>query len=192
MELTKRIDEYLDYCLFQKNLSKDTYKAYRIDLAQFEIFWKETNGDFSRANISRYIVHLQKTFRPRTAKRKAASLKAFCTWLTYMELIEVNPFAALRISFNEPHILPRTIPLPIMEKMLSCAYQAARTGKTSALRDVAVMELLFAAGIRISELCSLTPQSLDLNTGTVLIWGKGAKERLLQIGNPQVMAILQS
>lgn len=58
------------------------------------------------------------------------------------------------------------------------------------LRDIAVIELLFATGMRISELCSLRPSDIDLENNTVLIYGKGSKERILQLGNPEVISAL--
>ncbi|MPM43551.1 Tyrosine recombinase XerC [bioreactor metagenome] len=190
MELNTLIPEYLGYCQYQKNLSGDTLKAYRIDLAQFATYWRLTDGVFNRSNLSGYVVYLQKTFQPRTAKRKAASIKAFCFWLEYMELLEQNPFATMRIKFNEPQTLPRTIPLDTIAAILSAAYQAANSGNLSALRDVAALELLFATGIRVSELCALTPESINLKEGSVLIFGKGAKERMIQIGSGEVLNVL--
>lgn len=192
MEILSLVHEYLDYCKYQNNLSNSTLKAYQIDIAQFSVFWAGTNGEFSRANISSYIVHLQRTFKPRTAKRKAASLKAFCFWLEYMEVLEYNPFASLRIKFNEPQTLPRTIPLDSIAAMLTAAHQAACDGRSGALRDAAVLELLFATGVRVSELCALPPQSVELCEGTVLIMGKGAKERIIQIEHTEVLDTLRA
>ena len=191
MEIGLPIQEYLDYCKYQKNLSDDTLKAYRIDLRQFAAFWAGTDRTFTRTNVSSYIVHLQKTFQPRTAKRKAASLKAFCFWREYMDLLERSPSASLRVKFNEPLILPRTIPVDCVAAILSAAHQAVCDGHPGALRDAAVLELLFATGIRVSELCSLPPQSVDLAAGTVLIMGKGARERVIQVENQDVLSALR-
>jgi len=138
-----------------------------------------------------YIVLLQKRYQPRTARRKTASLKAFFGWLTYMELLENDPFQKLRVKFNEPKILPRTISLHLLSDLLSEAYHAVKLGERMALRDVAVLELLFATGMRVSELCSLSPQAIDLESGSVLIYGKGAKERIIQVENPDVLATLR-
>lgn len=192
MEVLTLIHEYLDYCEFQNNLSESTLKAYRIDLTQFAAYWSGTDGEFSRANISGYIVHLQKGFQPRTAKRKAASLKAFCFWLEYMEYLEHTPFASLRVKFNEPKTLPRVIPLESVTATLTAAHQAVCDGRPGALRDAAVLELLFATAVRVSELCALPPQSVNLSDGTVLIMGKGAKERIIQIEHTEVLDTLRA
>lgn len=129
-------------------------------------------------------------------KRKIASIKAFFHYLEYKEIIERNPFNRIQIKFREPVILPKTIPLQTVETFLSTIYRQLVSGKTdyqkkNALRDVAIVELLFATGIRISELCSLKANDINLYDGTVLIFGKGAKERKLQIGNTDVIHILE-
>lgn len=192
MNFVTWISNYLDDCRFQKNLSTDTLKAYRIDLSQFAAYWAGTDGEVTRGNLTAYITQLQKRYQPRTVRRKTASLKAFFGWLTYMEVLEDDPFQKLRIKFNEPKILPRTISLSLLSDLLSEAYQAARAGEGMALRDVAVLELLFATGMRVSELCSLPPQSIDLETGSVLIFGKGARERIIQVENMDVLSALRT
>ena len=191
------IKKYLDYCQFSKGLSSKTVKAYRIDLAQFaaycsaEVHWAE------RSFINDYIVELQKSYKVRSTKRKIASIKSFFGYLEYEEIIEHNPFSKLRIRLNEPFLLPRTIPLATIETLLCTAYcekgKCVEGGKQyrAICRDIAVLELLFASGMRVSELCSLTPESINLQDGTIKIYGKGARERLIQIGNENVLAALR-
>ena len=191
MDIVQLIPDYLDYCHYQKNLSADTLKAYRIDLNQFAVYWAGTDGAPTRGNLAQYVVVLQKQFQPRTARRKTASVKAFFGWLIYMELVEFDPFQKLRVKFNEPKILPRTIPLTLIAQLLSAVYQAVLDGELMALRDAAVLELLFASGMRVSELCALPSQAVDLEQGNVLIYGKGARERIIQIGNQDVLTTLR-
>lgn len=128
MNIVQLIPDYLDYCHYQKNLSADTLKAYRIDLNQFAVYWAGTDGAPTRGNLAQYVVVLQKQFQPRTARRKTASVKAFFGWLIYMELVEFDPFQKLRVKFNEPKILPRTIPLTLIAQLLSAVYQAVLDG----------------------------------------------------------------
>ena len=102
----------------------------------------------------------------------------------------------MQIRFREPLILPKTIPLHTVEIFLSTIYKQRQNAKTeyqkrSALRDAAVIELLFATGMRISELCSLKDKDVNLYDGIVLIYGKGNKERRIQIGNSAVIQILE-
>lgn len=92
--------------------------------------------------------------------------------------------------------MPKTIPLHTVEIFLSEIYNQQKHAKTNyqkrnALRDAAVAELLFATGMRISELCALTCKDVNLYDGTILIYGKGDKERRIQIGNEAVLDILK-
>lgn len=191
------IKRYLDYCQFNKGLSQKTVKAYRIDLTQFAEHctgsqWTE------RSVINDYIAELQKRYKVRSTKRKLATVKAFFNYLEYEEIIESNPFAKLRIRLNEPFVLPRTIPIDTIEILLRSAYSEkdkytkGGTQWRAGCRDVAVLELLFASGMRVSELCSLTTESIDLQDGTVRIYGKGSRERIIQIGNADVMSALRT
>lgn len=190
------INHYLDYCQYQKRLDVKTLKAYRIDLKQFmsHINSKALN-DITSDTIESFISELHKKYKPRTAKRKIASVKALFHYLDYKEYISINPFTKIQVKFREPMILPRTIPLHIIEILLKSVYSERTEAKTTyqkknALRDAAVMEILFATGIRISELCSLKKQNVNLTENNILIYGKGSKERRLQIGNQDVVNIL--
>lgn len=193
--LDEQIRSYLHICRYQKNLDEKTIKAYRIDLRQFSEFLCENQFEISKESISAFIMDMNHRFKPRSVKRKIASMKALLNYLEDEELIESNPFNKLRINLREPVLLPRTIPLRTIETLLSEAHHMASNGPTPyskryALRDTAVMELLFATGIRVSELCRLNVSDLDLIEGTVKIYGKGAKERIVQIGTPAVLTVL--
>ena len=111
-------------------------------------------------------------------------------------MIEINPFNKIDISFKEPSILPKTIPLNVINSILAHAYNSLSQAETdyqkrSTTRDIAVLEILFATGARVSEICNLTPSSVDLTNHTVKIFGKGSKERMIQIENPDVLKALQ-
>lgn len=141
-----------------------------------------------------YIVHLHSSYKPKSAKRKIASLKAFFHYCKFKEIINQNPFDKVEIRFREPITLPKTVPLETLEIFLATIYNQYTSATTSykrkkALRDIAVTELLFSTGMRISELCNLTPSDVNFNDTIVLIYGKGAKERKMQIGNANVKKI---
>ena len=194
--LQEWVTTYLEYCRWQKGLNGKTVKAYRLDLAQFLRFMGD--ADLDRRSLNSFIVWLHENYKPKSIKRKLASVKAFCTYLEYEELIDENPFDKMRIKLNEPHTLPRTIPLAEIERILSAVY--ARMGQPDltehqrrfVLRDAAVIELLFATGIRVSELCSLKALDVNLTEGIIQIYGKGARERVIQIGNAEVLKALRS
>lgn len=190
------IKNYLEYCHSQKCLDEKTLKAYRIDLRQFSEQNPADNiSEITSKSLEQYIVRLHEQYKPKTVKRKIASIKAFFHYLEYRETIAQNPFNKILIHFREPVILPKTIPLHIIELFLTTIYGQRKDAKTpyqkqNALRDAAVTELLFATGMRISELCSLKINDVNLYDGTILIYGKGDKERRIQIGSEAVIHIL--
>ncbi len=196
-QLIVQTNHYLEYCQSQKRLDSKTLKAYRIDLQQFtKQFPSADILDITPTILENYIAGLHQKYKPKTVKRKIATLKALFHYLEYREIIERNPFTRLQIRFREPVILPKTIPLHTVETFLSIIYKQREQASSiyqqkNALRDAAVIELLFATGIRISELCSLGVNDINLFDGTVLIYGKGSKERRIQIGNSDVIKILK-
>lgn len=197
-ELQTRIKDYLAYCQYQKRLDAKTLKAYRIDLAQFHAYVPSASiSEMTPDLLEGFIRNLHQTYKPRTVKRKIASLKALFHYFEYRELIDKNPFSRLQIRFREPVLLPKTIPLHTMELLLSTIYRQASNARTTyqkkkTLRDAAVIELLFATGMRISELCSLKEADVSLPDRTILIYGKGSKERRIQIGSDAVADILEA
>ncbi|EOS41669.1 hypothetical protein C809_04104 [Lachnospiraceae bacterium MD335] len=195
--LQTHMKNYLEYCTAQKRLDEKTLKAYQIDLRQFSEQVSATEIALITTDmIETYIARLHNLYKPKTAKRKIASLKAFFHYLEYKDLIEKNPFNKIRVRFREPVILPKTIPLHTVEAFLSAIYMQQQNAKTAyqkrnALRDAAVSELLFATGMRISELCALQNKNVNLYDGTILIYGKGDKERRIQICNRNVIRVLE-
>lgn len=196
-EIKNNINNYLDYCKSQKRLDEKTLKAYRIDLNQFSD--KIIINSISEINISTLEYHisfLNDIYKPKTVKRKLASIKAFFHYLEYKDIIQYNPFNKMITQFREPIILPKVIPLKTIEYFLSTVYNQMHYADTAfkkknALRDAAISEILFSTGMRISELCSIKPHDINLSTGTILIYGKGNKERRINIGNEQVISILK-
>ena len=114
------------------------------------------------------------------------------------ELIEINPFHKVKTKFREEVILPKIIPRDIIEQLLNHLYKErsikeySEWRKKIILRDIAVVETLFSTGLRISELCHLQNKYVDLKNGVLCIQGKGGKERYLQIGNNDVLSILNA
>lgn len=196
-EIKNNINNYLDYCKSQKRLDEKTLKAYHIDLNQFSD--KIIISSINEINISileNYISFLNNIYTPKTVKRKLATIKAFFHYLEYKNIIQYNPFNKMITQFREPIILPKVIPLKTIEYFLSTIYNQMHYADTAfkkknALRDAAISEILFSTGMRISELCSIKPHDINLSTGTILIYGKGNKERRINIGNEQVISILK-
>lgn len=113
LNLSNHAAAFLIYCKNRKALNPKTIKAYTTDLKQFSDF---TQNRFSRESICDYLVFLHNSFKPKTVKRKIASLKAFTHYLIFEDVIENNPFDKIETSFREPVLLPKTIPLDIIKK----------------------------------------------------------------------------
>jgi len=195
-KLLKATTEYLHFCEFQKKLSAKTLKAYRIDLAQFAQYAVNAEAPLARNCIANFVEELHTKHKPKTVKRKIASLRAFVNYLDCEDEIDANPFAKLRVSFREPATLPKALPLNMVRKLLRTAHNALGKCSTeyqrdAALRDIAVLELLFATGLRVSELCSISERNIDLREGFVKAHGKGDKERIVFIANPESLAALR-
>ena len=195
--LQTHIKNYLIFCKLQKCLDSKTIKSYKIDLTQFsQIIHEEYVSNISIDTLETFIGFLHQTYKPKTVKRKIATIKAFFHYLEYKNILSVNPFDKIQIKFREPVILPKTIPLNIIEQFLKTLYIQHTRAKSEyqkykTLQNIAIIELLFSTGIRISELCSLKNCDVNLSNNTILIFGKGSKERILQIGNEEVVNILQ-
>lgn len=194
MEITnEQIAEYIKHCHYHKNLDEKTLKAYRIDLKQYYEFFENFNVGITRDGVSNYLTFLHESFKPKTVKRKLASIKAFLNYCEDEGLLKETPFRRMKIKYSEPFVLPKTIPIKDITKLLSAAYSLSNTTKTTiyrehtALRDVAILELLFATGMRVSELCSLSVRDIDNGDWVVKIMGKGSKERIIQLTNKSVI-----
>lgn len=195
-QLNKLIEVYLTFCTTRKNLDFKTTKSYSIDLQQFTgfVLAQNTQWDTKKA-VEEYIDILHNKYKPKSVKRKIASLKAFFHYLEIEEIIEINPFHKIQVKYKEPFILPKTIPLNVIERIIKFAYAEENKSTTPyskrvALRNVLILELLFSTGMRISELCSLTTTQIDLSDFVIKIYGKGSKERLIQICNKNIQNLI--
>lgn len=198
MVLMEEVKKYLHYCEFQKELDVKTITAYRADLEQFLVFMKTQNDCMGKEEINAYLLFIHEKYRQKTVKRKIASVKAFFRYLEEEEIIELDPFHKIKTKFKEEIVLPKIIPRAVIEQMLDYLYkELADEAHTSwhrklLLRDIAVIEMLFATGLRISELCHLQSIFFEPSMGTLCIRGKGNKERYLQIANREVLTLLNT
>jgi integrase/recombinase XerD len=189
------IQEYLAHCAGKKGLGAATLKAYAIDLRQFLEYQREANGGLDGETVSRYMAHLDERCKPKSAKRKTASLKAFCAHLEKEGAIETNPFAKIRAKPQDAQTPPGTMQLDDIQSILRAAYQGLCQSGTpfqasAAIRDIAVLETLFATGAKISELCSLKPEDVGVAGGAVRIGGEGPNARTVTVGNEEARSAL--
>lgn len=177
---------FLHNCQYTRRLDAKTLRAYAIDLNQFHFYLNVSSLPYhEKDTISTYLETLHSRYAPASVKRKIATLKAFFHFAEREGFAE-NPFHKLDTSFREPQKLPRYIPLHTIQEFRNTIYEAYRQSATPkqkllVLRDIAVIELLFSTGIRISELCLLPVSSIDLDAQEIKIYGKGSKERLLTL-----------
>lgn len=202
IKLDECTTQFLDYCQYEKNLSPLTLKAYKLDLKQFEHFIIRNDyslfiEDLDKSCMKKYLQHLLKTKKAKTTKRKIATVKALFNYLEFEDIIELNPFRKMRIRIKEEFRLPKVLSISEIKIILEAAYLRKNnknknqhlTYKT-VIRDISILELLFATGMRVSELCSLRRDEIDIENGNIKITGKGRKERIIQICNDEILTIL--
>ncbi len=186
-----QIKAFLNYCKYHKNLSDKTINSYETDLNQFQLVAKE----LSRQTIWEYIECLNRKYKPKTVKRKIATLKAFTHYLLIQDMIDYSPFDKVEVVIKEPFLLPKTIPLDVIDKLFLHLYSQIELAKTEYqkkcnIRNAAVLELLFATGARIAEICTLKKDDVDLIGGKIKFYGKGSKERIIPVENQCIIGIL--
>ena len=194
--LNTQINDYLNYCRYQKKLNMKTIKAYRIDLTQFAAHLEKEAEPLVKRCISNYIQTLHQKYKAKTVKRKIACIRAFVNYLEFDEQIDVNPISKIKLNFREPATLPKALPLGTIYKLIKAAYHSLENNQSEFqyginLRNVAILELLFATGVRVSELCSIKSNDIDLKNGSVKVWGKGARERIVFINNREILEALR-
>ncbi len=197
MPIHTLIQKYMEFCREQKKLSPATIKGYAIDLKQFYEAVSKEDEPFGKECLNYYCRLLNKRYKPRTVKRKLASVRAFCRWLEFEEILSTDPFKKVNVKIQQVKQIPVYLPLASMEKILEIAYEkrerANRRKHTYkvCVQNVAILELLFATGLRVSELCSLRRENLQMFPGSVRVLGKGNKERIVPIENKEVISAIQ-
>jgi integrase/recombinase XerC len=154
---------------------------YAIDLAQFVEFMHKKEiyqwGEISVSEVREYLFDLnEKGLQRATIARKLASLRSFYKYLNRQEVVKTNPFLNLRTP-KRPKKLPQFMYPREIEKLLNINDSSPR-----GLRDRAILEVLYGAGVRVSELTGLNLEDLDLERGYIRVYGKGSKERISFLG----------
>lgn len=197
--LQEALEAFLFHCRYEKRLNDKTLVAYKTDLMQFCA--RLPKGQLTMQSITREMIkdYLQALsgFKPKTIKRKIASLKAFFSFYEYEREDFINPLRKMRIHPKEPLVIPTVMEGDEIRAILGYLYRLRSENheKTAwrykaQVRDIAVVELLFATGIRVSELCQLQCRDVDLGRGCIKVYGKGSKERIIQIGASEVIDVL--
>jgi integrase/recombinase XerD len=203
MELQEAVSQFLFHCRYEKNLSPKTLKAYSIDLRQF-MEYLATNLEVAtlaavdKTALRAYIKTLFGPLKEKSIKRKVATLKALFHFLEREDTIAVNPFRKMEVRIKETRRLPRTISLHDLKRLFKHLYRLKQDhpdresyAYRALVRDIAVLETLFATGARVAEVCSLRDEDVDLRRGRVRILGKGGRERILQLCDQEALGAIR-
>jgi integrase/recombinase XerD len=185
--MSEKIEAFLKYLVVEKGFSKNTEEAYRNDLSQLELFKnaetaKRGQGNhwenFGRQDMLAYMLTLkEKKYASTTLARKVAAAKSFFKFLTEENKLAVNPTENIA-SMKVGRSLPKPITVQQTRRLLE---EPAKSSTSEGKRDKAMLELLYASGMRVSELVTLNTGDVDTVGGFVRVYGKGQKERLIPI-----------
>ena len=189
MTMEEQLELYITHLDVEKDASPYTLRNYSHEIRQFLDFLKDegidTWDDVDRQVLRRYILWLRKEgYVEASMARKLSELRSFCRYLLQEGFLESNPIDLVS-SPKVPKRLPRYLKPEEVEALLN----APDVSKPLGQRDKAILELLYAAGVRLSELVSLSLGDLNLGAGQMLVWGKGGKERVVLLGDPAVGAL---
>ncbi len=185
--------QYLAYCRYEKNLNRLSIKAYRQDLGQFTSFVGKDcqTNQVSKDSVRDYIRDLfHRELKHTSIRRKVASLKAFFKYLEFEDQIQVSPFRKMNVRIKIPETVPRYLSLPEVKSLFLVGEQSSTDKRVfSRLRTFCgaqqhvIIELLFSTGIRVSELCNLDINDVSVSKQSLMVSGKGSRERIVQITN---------
>ena len=184
--------DFLAYLEFERGLSRNTLQAYRTDLLQFGVFLAERGtgaADASAADVSDFLAALatgngQPPCSAATIHRKAACLRSFYRHLRREEIVAEDPTATL-----SPPRRGRKLPQVLSYSEVRRLLEAPRGSEPAPLRDRALLELMYACGLRASEVVGLDVTDVDLRRGFVRAHGKGSKERIVPLGRQAATAV---
>lgn len=191
------IQNFINYLRTTKNLGERTLLAYYGDLKQFFLFAQND----SNPNICEYISYLnnQLKLKDTSIHRKIISLKIYYNYLTETKVIPLSPFYNLKFKFKLEKHLPKTLSIRDITKLLDCFVididRLSPFAQKTYIRDAALIDLLISTGIRISEAASIVLDDIIISEHTILIHGKGRKQRLMYISSPvtwnRIMTLLK-
>ncbi|HEY91837.1 MAG TPA: site-specific tyrosine recombinase XerD [Dehalococcoidia bacterium] len=193
--MREEIDRFLAYLVTERGFSDNTIAAYRNDLSQLARFVEEETGkqgkipswvNFSRQEMLAHLLTLQeRQYAETTRARKVAAARSFFKFLESEGIIKEDPTRNME-SLNVGRSLPRPISINQVRTLLE---QPTRQSTPEAKRDSAMLQLLYASGMRVSELVSLNVEDIDTGSGSVRCFGKGHKERIIPI-HPRAASVV--
>jgi integrase/recombinase XerD len=173
------VRSFLDFCRVEKGLAINSIDSYQIDLKRFSWFTPTPETDRSAADLSSYVASLYSAgLSARSIARHITTLRNFYRFLTREGKIERDPTEFLALP-RQASRLPRYLNRGEVDRLLA----APAADKPAGLRDVAMLEVLYASGLRVSELCRLELSAVDSDLGVLRVRGKGGKQRLVPFGD---------
>ncbi len=188
--LEQQIQQFLTYLHTERDVSPHTLAAYRSDLAQLLVFAVREQGEAVSAQgidhllLRRYLAGLAKDTKKSSIGRKLAAIRSFFRFLLRRGTIAKNPAELIATPKKE-----QRLPLHLDIDQATTLMEAPDDGQKYALRDRAILELLYSSGLRVSELTGLNIGELDLAGGMVRVTGKGGKERIVPVGSRALAAL---
>jgi integrase/recombinase XerD len=184
-----RVDQYQAFLRLEKGLSEKTIAAYGTDLVQFGLFLEAQKitmvADIDRGILLSYLIHLrERGLRSRSRARHLVTLRGFFKFLTHEKILDSNP--ARQIDLPKTGLqLPDVLSVADVDALIA----APDGGKPEGMRDIAMLELLYGSGLRVSELIGLEMTGINLEAGFVRVLGKGSKERVVPVGRMALTSI---
>ncbi len=184
-----QITNFLNYLTVERGLANNTRVSYGRDLQQFREFLKAqsitTVAEIQKNHVMAYLISLQKSGKvPATIARHLAAIKGFFRFLFSEGIVQKDP----TVNLESPKLrqkLPQVLSTSEIEKLLN----QPDTGHASGLRDKAMLEVIYATGLRVTELCSLDQQDINLEMGFLRCFGKGSKERIVPLGSLAIESV---
>jgi len=185
LELANQIRAFLNFCRLEKGLAVNSLEAYSLDLQRFNHFVGETGNLPGIARLQAYLDDLfQAGLGSRSVARHVTTLRNFFGYLLREGVIDTDPAEHLRPP-KQWQTIPKYLHLDQIERLI----QVPDTSRPNGLRDRAMLELLYASGLRVTELCRLSLSDLNLEMGVLRTTGKGNKQRLVPVGKEAVLAV---
>jgi len=181
------VDEFIHYLIIERGLSDNTVEAYSRDLNRFLGFLESralTPLEVSRHTISDYVKSIGRELSARSVARNISATKTFFRFLVSESKIKSSP-ARLVETPKRAKRLPRVLTPGELDRLLA----QPDVSKPRGLRDLAMLETLYATGLRVSELVGLKLLSVNLEAGYLRTWGKGSKERVVPMGEKAIQAV---
>ncbi len=193
MQIARAVDDFVASLASERGFSPHTIKAYRSDLAALTLFLLSAKcEDTSQIDLDNLRDWLWTSTESGLAKtsisRRAASARAFTSWLRRMGITPTDAGTRLKSPKGEK-ALPRVVTSGALDDIFTSLSTRAATGEPGPIRDLAIIELLYASGIRVSELVGLNRSDVDLDRLTLMVTGKGNKQRVVPFGTPAANAL---